>query len=337
MTRANPDLTGAQKAAMVILALDEEVASAVLKNLDEGELRLLAKAVEKLDPVPYESLNPTLEEFEHKLRLPSLARGGQRYIHKLAASAIGKERADLLFASPKPKILSALERLKTAKAGTLAELLSDEHPQVAAVIISQLPAEQAAKVLLAMEEDRQTDLIGRMVSLEEIPAEALEVASETLLRALRDAGGVDAGGGREFDGVAFTAALFNELPKEEADRLLEDIEDSDPEVAPKIREAMFTFEDLGGMDTRSLQTLMREVSSDQLLIALKTAGEVMREKFFGAISQRAAATMREDLELMPPKRLSEVEAAQREIVEIAMRLAGEGQVVLPGGSGEEMV
>ncbi len=220
----------------------------------------------------------------------------------------------------------------------MAELLQEEHPQIASVIISQLPRDRAAKVLLAMREDHQAEMLVRIASLEEVPEQALEVATKALLKSLRDAGALGTVEERaEFDGVAFAAALMNEMPTDDNDRLLEELEDSVPELAPKIREAMFTFEDLGQIDNRSLQMLMREIASDQLLIALKTASEELREKFFMAVSKRAAATMREDLEIMPPKRLSDVESAQREIVDAAMRLAADGQLALPGGAGGELV
>ena len=220
----------------------------------------------------------------------------------------------------------------------LADLLIEEHPQVAAVIISQLPAGQAAKVLREMPEDLQLDLVARISSLEEIPRESLEVASEALVANLDAAGGAQGADRRSaFDGIAYCASLLNELPTDDTERLLEELEDEDFENVPKIREAMFTFEDLSNLDKRSMQTLMREISSEALLVALRTASESVREVFFGAVSSRAAETMREDLELMPPKRLSEVEEAQREVIETAMRMSAEGQITMPGGGGEEMV
>ena len=332
-----PELSGPKKAALVILSLEEELAGEVLRNLDERDLKCLAATVDALDPVPYEALDPTLEAFEKRLGEPLLPTGGSDYMRRIAVHALGADRAKNLF-DPEPVPPKPLEMIGKAKAATLAELLQDEHPQVAAVIISQLPQEQASKVILAMREDKQPDLIVRIANLKEVPEQALEVASQTLLDALADAGGLPSQRQTvDFDGVAYAAALMNELPTDDNERLLEELEDAVPELAPKIREAMFTFEDLGGLDARSVQTLMREVSSEQLLVALKTASETLRDKFLSAVSSRAAETMREDLELMPPKRLSEVEEAQRAVVDTAMRLASDGQITMPGGSGDEMV
>jgi len=335
-TALDAPLTGPEKAALVVLGLDEEVAVQILRALDEDDLRRLAEVVERFDPIPTDKLLATLEEFEAHLGAPAVPKGGKDYVRRLTVSAIGQERAERLFAPP-GVTQEALMIIRNARTSTVAELLEEEHPQVAAVIVSQLPRDQASAVLLAMPEKRQVDIINRVAALHEVPERAIAIASETLADQLRTNGGVSNAGGAEFDGVSFAAALINEMPTDDSERILEYLEDQESDLAPKIREAMFTFEDLVGMDTRSLQTLMREVSSEQLLISLKTASEMLREKFFAALSQRAAASMREDLELMPPKRLSEVEAAQREIIDAAMQLSSDGKIQLPGGGGEEMV
>jgi flagellar motor switch protein FliG len=328
-------LTGPQKAALVILGLDERVACDVLRHLEEVELRRLAASVEALDTLPIGELERVFSDFADKMQQPMLPRSGGEYVRRLTAAALGDDRAKRLFAPP-AIIREPIETIKTAKTATLAELLGEEHPQVAAVILSQLPREQAAKVLEIMPEETQVDLIGRIAAMEEVPVRAVEVASEALARALAAAGGIaDKREREEFDGVAFTAGLLNEMNPNETERILGSLSESDPKTAPKIREAMFTFEDLSRIDVRNLQTLMREVPGEALLIALKTASEALRNHFLSAVSSRAAEQMREDLSLMPPTRLSDVEKAQREIVEIATRLAGENRLVLPGSSSSE--
>ncbi len=332
------ELSGPQTAALVILALDEDTAASVMRFMTEDDLVQLAKVVDELDPIPYDSLGPALRTFEKRLREPVVSGKGGEYMRKLAETALGAEKAGRLFAPPEPPPPTAMKRLHHARTGLLADLLVEEHPQVAAVITSQLPAAQASKVLREMPEDLQLEIIARIAGLEEIPRDALEVASEAVVRSLDAAGGAQGADKRSsFDGVAYCASLLNELPSDDTERLLEELEENDFEQVPKIREAMFTFEDLSNLDKRSLQTLMREISSDALLTSLRTASEAVREVFFGAVSSRAAETMREDLELMPPKRLSEVEEAQREVIETAMRMSSEGQITMPGGGGEEMV
>lgn len=326
-------LNHAQKAAMVILALDEELAAEVLRGLGTDELRQIAAAVKEIDPLPVDMVNPVLQAFEEGLNSPLPPGGGHEYLRRLTEVAVGADQASLVF-SPRPTA-DAIDTIRSAADQTLAELLEEEHPQLAAVVLTQLSRDQAARVLLAMSEDRQLALLQRIADIEEIPGDALRAASEALASVLSEARSLGGASTEDFDGIDFAAGLMNELPKDENERLLEDLEDRIPALAPRIREAMFTFEDLCGIDPRSMQALMREVPTDQLLVALKTASPSLRENFFGAVSQRAAASMREDLEIMPPKRVSEVEEAQRAIVELAMRLAADGQIEL--GGNEELV
>jgi flagellar motor switch protein FliG len=333
MTQPTQPLSPAQRAVLVLMSLDEQVAAELLRHMEEADLKRLAAAVEGLDQVSFDAAMPVLEQFERALQRPQLAGRGARYMRKLTAAAVGNEKADRLFAAPGPTPPSPLDAIRSAKAATLAELLQDEHPQVAAVVLSQLP--QAGKVLQAMPAGLQADLAARIATLEEIPPQVLEIASESLQRQLAAAGGMSKEGKSEFDGVAYVATLLNDLPPEASDQVLASL---DEETARKVRQAMFTFEDLLRLDKRSMQTLLREVPGDQLCVALRTASESIRTHFFACMSSRAAETMREDLELMPPKRLSEVEAAQREVVDIAMRLGQTGQLQLPNrGGGDAMV
>lgn len=331
-TSPPPVLSAAQRAVLVLMSLDEQVAADLLRHMEEADLRRLAAAVEGLDTVSFDVVAPVLEEFERQLQRPQLAGRGARYMRKLTAAAVGNDKAERLFAPVQPTP-SPLDAIRGAKAQTLAELLQDEHPQVAAVVLSQLP--QAGKVMQAMPAGLQADLAARIAVLEEIPSTVLEIASESLQKSLASAGGMPKEGKAEFDGVEYVAKLLNDLPAEASEQILSSL---DEETARKVRQAMFTFEDLLRVDKRSMQTLLRDLPGDQLCIALRTASETVRAHFFSCMSSRAAETLKEDLELMPPKRLSEVEAAQREVVEAALRLGQTGQMQLPNrGGGDEMV
>lgn len=335
-TREREEIPPARRAALVILGLHEEVAALVLRHMSEDALRRLATETAALDPVPQHGIEPSLEEFEKRMTDHVPLGKASEHLRRVATSSLGGDRARRLF-DPSYEDVPALEAIRSARTATLAEILQEEQPQLAAVIISQLPREQGAKLLLAMPGERQTDLLARIASLKEVPATAVQVASESLARALAAAGGFGGAERREFDGIAFSAGMLNELPPTETERLLSGMQEKNEKLVPKIREAMFTFEDLGRLEVRALQVLMREVQSDQLLIAMKTASEALREKFLSAVSSRAAASMREDLQLMPPMRLAEVETAQREIVETAMRMSSEGRLALPGSKSEKMV
>jgi len=336
MTTA-PALAGADKAALLLLALDEDVAAALLKHLDEGQLKKLAARADRLDASMADHLDATFIEFERMIRAhgPVGPAAAGSYFRGLAARAIGAEKAHKLLAPPAPPP-GPLDALKSAPVATLVELLLEEHPQIAAVILAQLPHTRGAEVLRAMPEKNQGEIFSRLAKLKEIPAQTLHLASEVLARSLAS-DGVLGEEQRTFDGVAFAAGMLNAMPAETTTRLLDDVSQRSEPAAKKIREAMFTFEDLGRLTSRAIAPLMREVQPDQLVIALKTASEDLRLVFFGAISSRAAASMMDDLSMMPPMRLSDVEIAQRAVVAVAMRLAAEGKLVLPTNGKEELV
>ncbi len=327
-----------QRAAALILSMDKPIARRVLRHLNDDELRRLTKVSESLPKVDAETLEEISETFCKVMHSPLAAGAGGDYARKLVLAAVGEERARGLFKPPVP-IPPALEALRAAHAPTLAELLANEHPQIAAVLLTQLPESKAAQVLEVLEEDDRLDLIARIVEIEEVPMQQIEIVSEELARALEVAGGITALDARnDFDAVRFTAGLLNELPSDLREPALENLEtEDDSELADKVREAMFTFEDLGQLSVRDVQLLMREVDKDTILIALKTANEELRDKLLSGVSSRAAKQIIDELPLLPPTKLSDVERAQREAVEAAMRLAEEGRLVLPGGDGEKMV
>jgi len=331
-------ITNRQKAALVILALEEGLAVEVMRNLEADELRSLVKCVETLDGVDPMLLDSVFVEFSEKMRIPMLPRSGGAYVRNLAVNALGESKArEILDTIPKPK-LAPIDVIRTARTATLAELLAQEHPQIAAAILSQLGRVQAGQILLVMPQETQVDLLKRVAQLTEVPTDEILLASQALVKALALAGGLtDASKQQTFDGIEFTAELLKQVPSEDSERLIGAIEEADSQLGPKIREGMFRFEDLKKITGRGLQNLMREVPSETMLLALKTSPEEMRDHFLSAVSSRAAEQMREDLQLLPPTRLSEVERAQREIVECAMRLASDGQITLPTGGGEQLV
>jgi flagellar motor switch protein FliG len=294
----------------------------------------LSDSVSKFESAKPQDLDRAFADFADSMEgPPPVARDGAAYVRRLATVAVGEERARRLL--PASKEPSPLEQLRSARASTLAELLAEEHPQIAAVVVAQLPRDQGAKVIMAMPEERQAELLARLAGLEEVPAQAAQLLSETLAKAL--GGDANAPARSAFDGVSYVAGLLNEMSVTDSERLLNSIEEKSADIVPKVREKMFTFEDLLRLPVRNLQGLMKEVPTESLLVALKTASEGLREHFLGAVSSRAAVQLREDLQLLPPTRLSDVERAQREIVESALRMAADGKLVLPGPSSEAMV
>lgn len=329
-------IDGPQRAAIALLSLDEEVASQVLAKMAEADVRKLVDAVQMLDDVGGDIIARVLEELERGIISPlAIVRtGGTKYVRRLADRAFGSDRAQKLFGVPAPTP-EPLQLLRSARHGALSQLLADEHPQVAAVVLTQLSPEVAAKVIALMPPEIAADLTARISELEEVPEHAVTEASESLVRALEMAGGLASSDTRaEFDGLAFSAALVNQMSSTAGDDLLGKIAEADEQAATRIREAMFTFEDMSRISTREMGNLLRSVQSETLVTALQTATSELRDHFLSSLSQRAAATLRDDLSAAAPKRLSEVEAAQREIVEAAMKLATEGKLTMPS-RGEE--
>lgn len=334
MTTTAP--TGPQRAAIALLSLDEEVAALVLARMADHDVRRLVDAVDELDVVQADVIDRVLEELERGLTNPlSLVRsGGTKYVRRLADRAFGSDRAQKLFGvAPPPS--EPLQLLRSARVSSVAQLLADEHPQIAAVVLTQLAPPIAAKVLGLMPPELAAELAKRISELDEIPDHAVAEASESLVRALELAGGLASSDARsEFDGLAFSAAVVNEMSSEDGDNLLGKIAEHDEQAAMRIREALFTFEDLARIAKREIGQLLRAVNSEVLVTALQTAPTDLRDHFISSLSQRAGATLRDDLAAAPPKRLSEVEAAQKEIIEAAMRLAGEGKLTMPSRGSE---
>lgn len=328
------NLRAAQKATLVVLGLEEAVAVQLLRQLDERDLRRLVEVIDEFENMPSDALVPVLVEFEEQMGKPLLPTSGGDYLRKLTAHALGEGEAERVFAPP-GVTLEAIDKLRNASPKVLAEVLEKEHPQVVAVVLAQLPRSQAASVLAEFEVEQQLPVVQRLSRISEIQASGAAVATEAIAEALGSAGIMGPGPSQAFDGLTFAAGMLNSMPTEVSEELMDLCEDEDEDLVPKLREAMFTFEDLADLDSRSLQTLMREIGSDKLVIALKTASSQLRDAFLSAVSSRAAETIREDLELMAPRRLSEVEEAQRDIVNVALQLASDGRVVLP--SSEELV
>jgi flagellar motor switch protein FliG len=329
-------LAGPRKAAIALLSLDEALASQVLAKMSLTDVKRLYEAVDDLGDVGNDLITVVLDDLERGISDPMvMARaGGSTYLRKLADRAFGPDRAKkaLGIEAPNPE---PLQLLRTARVQSLAQLLSDEHPQIAAVVLTQLPARVASKVLALMEPPIAADLTARISSLEEIPEHAVTEASESLVRALEAVGGLANSDARaEFDGLAFSASIINELPSEHGEELLGTIAQRDENIASRIREALFTFEDLLKIQPRELANVLRAVQAEQLVTAMQTASQDLKDHFLGSLSQRAASTLRDDLAAAAPKRLSEVEAAQREIVEATLRLAGEGKITMPSRGDE---
>ena len=334
-------LDGPAKAAMFLLSLPEERSVQILRHLDPEELKELRKAIDGLGPISSESLDTVFSEFASAFKSGLTSpRGGDAYLRSLVSQAHGEDQAGEIFTEQQALPAGpVVEEAPPPKIGEYASIdpqllrvaVAEEHPQVAAVVLAHVEPALAASVLEELPEMQRSDLVRRIAQLGAVTGAAFADARQVLGGlALRERDGDDV------DGNATAATILNQMEPMAAESVLDTIAQSSPEGVEELRGAMFTFENLCAADTRGLQALLREVPSDTLLASLKLASEELKEKIFACMSSRAADILRDELMVMPPMRVSAVEAAQKQVVDVAMRLLGEGKITIEG-RGEGMV
>lgn len=317
------DLTGSQKAVLMLLTLDESVATPIIAELDPDELRKLREVASTMKGVPTNQLEGVYAEFIEGVQdAVAVPRGGVRYLRRITTRALGEARSDAIFQDA-PQ--TALDRLANADPAQLASLLESEHPQLAAAIISQLEPERAARTLENMPETVLPAVLSRLGSMTEVPSSLLEEAAAALAAELPQAG---AEVPVLVDGLNRTAAVVRKMDKKRSEVVLGALEAEFGDLARDIRRSMYTFEDLLAVDARGMRELLEAVPVERLTVALKAASEQLVAHVFSSMSKRAGERIKEDMEILGNPRLADVESAQREIMEIAMRLNSEGTISL---------
>lgn len=327
-------LSGTEKSVVLLLSLGEEQAADVLHFLDESSVRQLSECIEKMTTVSLAQAEAVFLAFDVEHRGNAIAMGsGARRMRRIASRVLGQEKAEDLLAHEieAPQPLRLLNRIDPE---TLASLLGKEHTQSLAALLAHVDVDKAAAVLGHLPADVQVDVVRRMASLEAIPHTTIQEAE----RALRDELAlVSEAKVATIDGLKRAADLVARLKGTVGEKLIEAIDDGDEELAVAIKRAMFTFEDLLKVESRDMQTVLKEISTEQLRNALKTATPELRAHILGAMSRRAAEMLMDDLDSMGPVKLSAVEEAQGAIVEVALALQRDGKITIAGAGGEEMV
>jgi flagellar motor switch protein FliG len=327
---------GAENAAILLMSLGEEEAAEVFKHLAPKEVQKLGETIARMKAIPRERVEGVLEKFTSVAAEQSmLVTDTDEYVKSVLRRALGDDKANLLI----DRILqgsdvTGIESLKWMDAGSVGELLRNEHPQIVAAILVHLDFDQASSVLKTFNERQRNEVMVRIATLDGIQPSALKDLNEVMSKVL-------AGGDRlrkaSLGGVKAAAEMINLMGSSVETAVLDYIREADNELAQKIMDNMFTFDDLEKIDDKGIQALLKEVQSESLVIALKGATPEMREKVFKNMSTRAAETLREDLEARGPVRVSEVESEQKEMLKIVRRLADEGQIVLGGGGDDEFL
>jgi flagellar motor switch protein FliG len=336
MANAAMDDDGLEKAAILLMSLGEEEASEVFKHLAPKEVQRLGETIARMKAVTRERVDNVLESFEKLAATESmLVADNNEYVKAVLRKALGDDKANLLI----DRILqgsdvTGIESLKWMDPQSVAELLRNEHPQIVAAILVHLEFDQAADVLKLFTERQRNEVMVRIATLDGIQPTALRDLNEVMSKVL-------AGGDRTkkstLGGVKAAAEILNMLGSAAETAVLDFVREADNDLAQKIMDNMFTFDDVEKIDDKGIQALMKEVQSESLVIALKGATPALREKIFRNMSTRAAETLKEDLESRGPVRLSEVEAEQKEMLKTVRRLVDEGQIVLAGGGDEQFI
>jgi flagellar motor switch protein FliG len=330
------DDNGLENAAILLMSLGEEEAAEVFKHLAPKEVQRLGETISRLRAIPRERIERVIDSFEELAAKESiLVADSNEYVKTVLRKALGDDKANLLI----DRILqgsdiTGIESLKWMEPSSVAELLRNEHPQIVAAILVHLGFDQCADVLRLFTERQRNEVMVRIATLDGIQPAALRDLNEVMSKVL--AGG-DRGKKSSLGGVKAAAEILNMMGNSVETRVLDFVREADAELAQKIMDNMFTFDDVEKIDDKGIQALMKEVQSESLVIALKGATPGLREKIFRNMSTRAAETLREDLESRGPVRLSEVEAEQKQMLKIIRRLIDEGQIVLAGGGDDQFV
>jgi flagellar motor switch protein FliG len=336
LPKKSTGLDPTQKAAVFLMSIGEDSAAEVLKHMGPKEVQRIGIAMTTVRDLTKEMVNTVIGEFMTTVnKQTALGVGVDDYVRNVLQTALGEDKAagviDRILLGGNSK---GLESLKWMQPKSVAELIRNEHPQIIAIILSYLESDMSAEVLTEFPEKVRSDLLLRIATLESVQPAAMKELNETLENQLKGGSNVQSS---SIGGVKAAADILNFIESSAEAAIMEKVKEVDEDLGQEIQDLMFVFENLMGVDDRAMQTILREVSTDSLLLAMKAADDELKEKIYANMSKRAAEMLRDDLEAKGPVKLSEVETAQKEILSIARRLADEGQISLGGSADEELI
>ena len=327
--------SGTERAAILLLTLGEHEAAQVLKHMGAKEVQRVGAAMANLTNVSLEEVQGVIAEFTSSVETQtSVGVGADEFLRKVLVDALGAGKAESVIDRINiGRSSKGLEALKWMDSRAVAELVRQEHPQIIAIVLAYLEADQAAEVLTLLPEAVRPEVVARIALLDGVQPNALSELDDIIEKQFA---GKSTGKTSVLGGAKAVANIINFLEPSQESLLMEQVAKSDEALAARIEELIFVFDNLIDLDDRSMQELLRQVASDQLLLALKGTDEALKEKIFKNMSQRAAEMLKDDLEAKGPVRLSEVEEAQKEILKVARKLAESGAIAI-GGKGEQYV
>lgn len=329
-------LNNTQKCAILMMLLGEEEAAEILRNLGPKEVQQLGKEMYSVAGLDQDTVNQVLDEFLAIIKTQTdLGMGSSNYIRNVMTKALGENKAQSVLGRITPtESDKPIEILDWMDARSVNELIADEHPQIMALVISYLEPGVAADVLVMLPEEIQADIIHRIATLETVQPDALNELERVMQLKFKTNTSLRAS---SVGGVKAAAGIMNFTKQNMEGRIIKTLGEKDRLLAKEIQESMFTFDTLILMDDRSMQTLLRNVEQEVLIIALKGTDDELKEKIFSCMSQRAAANIQDEMEVLGPLRLTEVQEAQKAIINVARTMSDEGTIVLAGRGGDDYV
>ncbi|MBS1961001.1 MAG: flagellar motor switch protein FliG [Bdellovibrionales bacterium] len=329
-------MSGVEKAAVLLNVLGNQVTSQIFKKMKDNDVKRLVNVMGQVTKVPITVVRDVLEEFYSEISEENNIIFGHAMGRDFVLQTLGEERAKTVLGQLSVVEGSrTLEALELVDSRTLANFLINEHPQTIALILAHLDGGKKVDVIKRLPEAIQTEVVLRIANIDFISPSLIAQVDEVLKQELATLGSIDT---QQLGGIQPIADMLNVMDKQSEQNIMARVEEKDPQLAEEIRKLMFVFEDIIYIDDRGMQTLLKEVPNDKLVMALKTAPDEIKDKIFKNISKRAADLLREDLESMGPVKLSDVEKAQQEIINVAKRLESEGKIMIArGGDGDALV
>lgn len=327
-------LTGAQKAAIILMSIDEDNSTKILNSMSDDEIKELSNTMASLGTVSAETVERLFVDFVESMSSSGVVVGTFDSTERLLMKALGKDRVDSIMEDIRgPAGRTTWDKLGNVNEEILATFLKNEYPQTIALVLSKIKAEHAARVLSVFPEELSLEVITRMLGMEAVKKEVLDGVEKTLRLEFMN----NLAKTQRRDTHEIMAEIFNNFDRNTESKFMGVLEQKNAEAAERIRALMFTFEDLKKVDPSGMQTLLRNVPKEKLSIAMKGASEAIKELFFKSMSERAAKLLREDMEALGPVRLKDVDEAQMLIVQAAKDLSAKGEIVIAGDSGEDQL
>lgn len=329
-------INGADKAAILLIYLGPEATSKVFEHMEDNEIKKISQSMARLGHVTRPVIQQVVKEFTD-ITNPETGffSQGEEYVRKVLEQALGPQKAEMLLRELNTaSFTDMVDVLSEMDAKTVANFLSQEHPQTIAVILAKLKAKQTSEIVGFLPQELQAEVVMRIADVDQVSPEILGEIDDVIRKELTAVGGIQR---FKVGGVEKVVDMFNHFDRSREKQILDKLDVIKPPLAEVIRKHLFTFEDFVQLDDKGIQSIMREVSNDTLTLALKAATDELKEKIFRNVSSRAAEVIREDLEVMGPVRLSDVEKAQSEIIKIVRKMEEEGKIFIAGRGGDDVL